>query len=287
MASQRGRKCQITEAQFLSIIERYRDQLVEDDHLVNRYDPIWSELEECASKMGACLKASSFHTHVHGNRYNVKTDILLLDNNTVDRYKTLEFDASDNQDPSYKADDLSSDDQRVTFEFSISRDEMKAITEFRSRNLSKGGKRMWHVFKSGVYQDFFINMIFAASRLRCGFNFQRTYIDMSGTSGNLRGEFSHIFESSKVLFYSCPELLIKHFFHSCSNLSVQGKIVYIFEQRSRITRLDCYLQLCSWTRQVWKTISPRWNSKKYRREIGACPSRVLQGTTSWKFDEPR
>lgn len=102
------------------------------------------------------------------NRYNIK-DLLLGKEIYVKERDGREFEFDDSlseQEINYDSKNsiLNNSGEQLNFDFFISSDEFSILVQFKPYECSKNGKRraekrLWCVFRTGVYQDFFMKEI--------------------------------------------------------------------------------------------------------------------------------
>lgn len=197
MVKRQGRKCCVEKEDFVNAVMRMKDLIVKECEIVDRDDDVWKNLSKILDNK---LAPVSLFVMVKRNRHGVK-DMLLGFQSNICNSEKRDISDSDHenfndggQDESYDRDSsLDHSKEPMKFDFFISRDEFESLVEFKHYEQSKGGrrrvlKRLWCVFRAGVYQDFFTKKIWETTHVRCGFLFQHSYVNMAQTSGTLAGK---------------------------------------------------------------------------------------------------
>lgn len=191
MGKKRGRKCLVSENDFINLILSKKEEILIDNEVADRNNEIWEQLSEIIDFK---LSPASLYVMVKVNRYNIQ-NLLCNEEKPMKLSDRCEFDIDDSlTDISYESNNSSvCENDILKFDFFMSNDEFSNLIEYKKYECSKSGKRraqkrLWCVFRAGVYQDFFIKKIWATTHLKCGFLFHHSYVNMTQTEGMIAGK---------------------------------------------------------------------------------------------------
>ncbi|CAH2109045.1 unnamed protein product [Euphydryas editha] len=185
----RGRPTNIDIDLLKKIVTINKDKIIiNQTSIVSKHDIIWKSISK---EMNYSIKPESIYAFVNCNRYNIKSELMPLQNTEIDSEVNSSMASSKNiSSDENNSDDHLPDDKPLEFSFRVNREEFSELVVEKIYQRKQGKKTNYYkqnTLKDGEWQIYVTNKIWELTRRKCGYNFKRNYVLQDKQTGNYKG----------------------------------------------------------------------------------------------------
>lgn len=187
----RGRPAKVPLGQKLLKILEFSEEIYVNGKVTTDKE-VWNRISSC---FNGEIKACSLYSNVTNNRNRLLDLIKERLNIYGENRQSDDYCDGNNLDQSDSDSDSSCDGTIYNkkthhIEFLISPEmfnDMTQLVEYKNTRGGRENKKIYLIFKQGVYQPYFNKQIYSLTKLKCGFNYKRHNLSLDGKTGSITG----------------------------------------------------------------------------------------------------